>query len=222
MTKKIYQDYLSMKEFTENAAHEMQTPIAVIQSKLEILLQGSNLSDEQSGSVIQATEALARLSKLNQGLLFLAKIENNQYQPVQLMSVAEITQKYLALFSEQIREKQLSVETDFSNDCSLFLHPLLADSLVSNLLGNAIKYNFQGGSIAISSTPDSLLISNSSKFEPLPKNKLFSRFSSGNNSSTGLGLAIIKKITERNNLRVDYNAEKGFHSIRITKRTSSE
>src|SRR4051812_43717668 len=75
MTNKIHNDYVNMKEFTENAAHEMQTPLAVVQSKMELLLQDSNLNDSQVQSILDASTALSRLSKLNQSLLLLAKIE---------------------------------------------------------------------------------------------------------------------------------------------------
>ncbi|MEO9003762.1 MAG: histidine kinase dimerization/phospho-acceptor domain-containing protein, partial [Ginsengibacter sp.] len=78
MKSRIYKDYVNMKEFTENAAHEMQTPVAVVLSKLELLLQDSNLKDEQAQAILQSTDALRQLSKLNESLLLLAKIENNQ------------------------------------------------------------------------------------------------------------------------------------------------
>ncbi|MES1219153.1 MAG: histidine kinase dimerization/phospho-acceptor domain-containing protein, partial [Bacteroidota bacterium] len=142
MTGKIYNDFLSMKEFTEDAAHEMQTPIAVIQSKLEILLQDSNLSAEQVESVVQSADALNRLSRLNQGLLFLAKIQNNQYSADGLIDLADTTRKYLALFSELIGEKNIEAETIYKSNFSLPLNQVLADSLISNLLMNAIRYNY--------------------------------------------------------------------------------
>ena len=176
MTGKIYDDFVNMKEFTEDAAHEMQTPIAIVQSKLELLLQDTDLNEEQAGSVLQATNALNRLSKLNQGLLLLAKIENSQYRTNDEISLAEISKKYLSLFSEFLKDKQLTIDTKFEDDCIVKLHPLLADSLISNLLGNAVKYNFTGGSIQIATTKNSYRISNTSLLEPIPPGKLFKRF----------------------------------------------
>ena len=98
MTSKMYKDYVNIKEFTENAAHEMQTPVAVVQSKLELLLQDSNLKDEQVQSILLSVNALRRLSSLNEGLLLLAKIENNQYETTEEISLAAVTKKYLRLF----------------------------------------------------------------------------------------------------------------------------
>ncbi|MEP6948924.1 MAG: histidine kinase dimerization/phospho-acceptor domain-containing protein [Ginsengibacter sp.] len=220
MTGKIYNDYVNMKEFTEDAAHEMQTPIAVVQSKLELLLQDSNLNEEQAGSVLQATNALTRLSKLNQGLLLLAKIENNQYKTNDQISLAEISKKYLSLFSEFIKDKQLIIETRFEEDCIAQLHPLLADSLITNLLGNAVKYNYTGGSIRIITTKNSYHISNTSLLAPIPPVKLFKRFNTSKDSeetSNGLGLAIVKKIADTNNLGISYYAENGVNNFDIRK-----
>jgi signal transduction histidine kinase len=110
LTNKIHEDYVTMKEFTENAAHEMQTPLAVMQSKIELLMQDSNLTHEQVQSLMQAETALKQLSKLNQSLLLLAKIENHQYDSNETINLADVVEKYLKLFEDIIGDKQLSVE----------------------------------------------------------------------------------------------------------------
>jgi signal transduction histidine kinase len=220
MSGKIYQDYVNMKEFTENAAHEMQTPVAVVLSKLELLLQDNNLKEEQVQSILQSVTALQRLSKLNEGLLLLAKIENNQYETTEKVSLAEITKKYLHLFNEFIKEKQLTVRTTFTGDFKINLHPVLAGSLISNLLGNAIKYNYTAGLIEISVSENRFHISNTSFLEPIPSEKLFMRLKSAKDnpeSSNGLGLAIVKKIADVNSLKITYHAEKGQHSFDLVR-----
>lgn len=218
MTGKMYNDYLNMKEFTENAAHEMQTPLAVVQSKLELLLQDNNLNNEQVQSILQATTALNRLSKLNQGLLLLAKIDNNQFETKEKISLTEISKKCLHLFSELIKDKQLIIETNFKSDFLVVLHPLLADSLIANLLGNAVKYNYNAGKIEMTITESSLQISNTSMLQPMPVEKLFKRFTTSKDAgdtSNGLGLAIVKKITDTNNLLINYHYENGIHKFTI-------
>ncbi len=220
MTSRIYSDYVNMKEFTENAAHEMQTPIAAAQSKLELLLQDADLNKNQVQSILQATDALTRLSKLNQSLLLLAKIENNQYETSGVVSFKAITEKYLSLFDAFINDKQLTVNTNFEEDFKIPLHPFLMDSLVSNLLGNAIKYNYLGGLIEIKTTHNSYAVSNTSKQPPIPPEKLFTRFSSTTNNdepSNGLGLAIVKKIADMNNLKITYEAKDGIHQFLVSK-----
>ncbi len=221
MTAKIYSDYINMKEFTENAAHEMQTPLAVVQSKLELLLQDNNLEDEQVESIMQASTALNRLSKLNQSLLLLAKIENNQYETSEIVSLTGITKKYLQLFQEVIRDRQVKVETHFYEDFMIKLHPLLADSLISNLIGNAVKYNYEGGSIIITIDKDKYQITNTSQLPPIDPQQVFKRFNNSKNradTSNGLGLAIVKKIADTNNLLITYHSENGIHHFNVEKR----
>jgi signal transduction histidine kinase len=221
MAGKIYNDYVNMKEFTENAAHEMQTPLAVVQSKLELLLQDSNLKDEQVDSIMQASTALSRLSKLNQSLLLLAKIENNQYETNDIISLTDVTKKYLQLFNEVIKDRRVNVETHFNEEFDIKLHPLLADSLVSNLVGNAVKYNYEDGSITITIDKNKYQIRNTSRLPPIDPQQLFKRFNNSKNrldSSNGLGLAIVKKIADTHNLLITYHAENGFHDFYIEKK----
>jgi signal transduction histidine kinase len=189
-------------------------------SKLELLLQDNNLKEEQVQSILQSVTALQRLSKLNEGLLLLAKIENNQYETTEKVSLAEITKKYLHLFNEFIKEKQLTVRTTFTGDFKINLHQVLAGSLISNLLGNAIKYNYTAGLIEISVSENRFHISNTSFLEPIPSEKLFMRLKSAKDnpeSSNGLGLAIVKKIADVNSLKITYHAEKGQHSFDLVR-----
>jgi signal transduction histidine kinase len=219
MAGKIYSDYINMKEFTENAAHEMQTPLAVAQSKIELLLQDANLTDEQVEAIMQANTALMRLSKLNQSLLLLAKIENHQYETTAPISLKDITLKYLKLFDEMIKDKRLTIDTNYAEDFVINLHPLLADSLISNLIGNAIKYNYEGGKISISISDSQYHISNTSSLPAIEQQQLFKRFNKSNNmdSSTGLGLAIVKKIADTHHFDISYKAENGLHHFYIEK-----
>ncbi|MCU7551741.1 HAMP domain-containing histidine kinase [Chitinophagaceae bacterium LB-8] len=221
MTQKIYSDYVNMKEFTENAAHEMQTPLAVVQSKMELLLQDSNLNESQVEAILQTTTALSRLSKLVQSLLLLAKIENNQYETTKSLSLADTTKKYLELFDELIKDKDITIDTSFTGNFMINLHPLLADSLVSNLLGNAIKYNKAGGNINISISDQEYSISNTSDLPKIDPQYLFKRFKKPANSpesSTGLGLSIVKKIIDTHHLTISYEAEHGIHRFCIKRR----
>lgn len=215
MVNKIHSDYMNMKEFTEDAAHEMQTPLAVAQTKMELLLQDANLTSSQTEAIVQATTALHRLSKLNQSLLLLAKIENHQYEATDFIDLTEVTKKYLRLFDEIIKEKELAVETQFSETFEVKLHPFLADSLISNLIGNAIKYNYKGGKLNIAIQRESYCISNTSAAGAIDPQKLFRRFtlSSNSSASTGLGLAIVKRIADTYQLSVSYQMKNEMHQF---------
>jgi len=81
--------FRQQKEFTENASHELQTPLAIVQSKLDLLLQDEGISSGQSQIIEQANNALSRVSRINKNLLLLAKIENQQFLEKQLIDVAK-------------------------------------------------------------------------------------------------------------------------------------
>ena len=216
MTARIHDDYTSIKELTEDAAHEMQTPLAIAQSKLELLLQDDTLTETQLNSIMVSYDELQRLSKLNHNLLLLAKIENQQYPVTEQPDLCAVIEKYLLLFEELIREKNLRIHKEMTDNAPWPLHPALADILVSNLLGNAIKYNYPNGHIDIRVTSNTFSISNTSQLPEIPADMLFQRFKKHNNSytnSNGLGLAIVKKIADSYHLQLHYNFENGQHKF---------
>lgn len=219
MTARIHQDYTSIKELTEDAAHEMQTPLAIAQSKLELLLQDDTLSETQLKGILISYDELQRLSRLNHNLLLLAKIENQQYPVTEQPDLCTVIEKYLLLFEELIREKELHIQQEMTDSAPWPLHPALTDILVSNLLGNAIKYNYSKGNIDIHLTANTFRITNSSQLPEIPAEMLFQRFKKHNNgytNSNGLGLAIVKKIADTYHLHLTYGYENGQHSFTVT------
>ena len=217
MTEKMQADYLSMKTFTQNASHEIQTPLAVIQSKLELLLQDSKLTEEQANIIGSASEATQRLSKLNQALLLITKIENNQFKASGTLSIESITKKYISFFAELMEQQQLVCSLEVEHDWQLELHGILADMLVSNFLSNAIKYNRVGGTINIRITQKSFTISNTSSLPKIEEDILFSRFSKQDATvGNGLGLAIVKEICDSNGLQINYRFENNHHQFNIS------
>lgn len=224
MAGKINREYLIMKEFTENAAHEMQTPLAVIQSRLEFLLQSSNLSGEQALSIGEASGALEKLNKLNKSLLLLAKIENNQYEASSMVSFAEVANKYKILFTDLFQDKHITIDIDLRSDFSVKIHPYLADSLVSNLLGNAIKYNYPSGQIEIKISENDFIVSNTSHRAEINAARIFTRFSGSDDregNSNGLGLAIVKSIGNLNGLDISYSFSNGKHSFKVSRKATA-
>ena len=205
MTNKMQADYLSMKTFTQNASHEIQTPLAIIQSKLEMLLQDNLLSEPQTIAIVSAFEATERLSKLNQALLLITKIENKQFLADHHINIKIIFKKYQSFFAELLAQKKINTVINSKEDWQLFIHPLLADMLVSNIFSNALRYNISGGEILISITANSCTITNTSSLPAIEPEQLFRRFVKQDTSSgNGLGLAIVKEICDTNNISIQY------------------
>lgn len=209
--------FQAQKEFTENAAHELQTPLAVFQSKLDLLLQDNSLTQQQATIIQQLYEAVSKLSRLNKNLLLLAKIENNQFTEKEPISIASLVKEVLPYFSEQAEEKQLHIQSDLQQEIKINAITGLTEILINNLLLNAISHNVDNGTIHIQIHDNTLSVSNTGSQESLQPGKLFSRFSKGsaNPQSNGLGLAIVKKIADINNWKVEYSFQDGSHTFSV-------
>ncbi|HWY36492.1 MAG TPA: HAMP domain-containing sensor histidine kinase [Nitrosopumilaceae archaeon] len=216
LLERIRHDYGNLKEFTENTAHELQTPLAIISSKLELLLQTDNLSAEQGGLVKSAYSSLQRLSKLNQALLLLTRIENRQFNESKNINLTALIRNKISEFEDFIEMKKLKVDFNSTDDILMRADPLLIDVMVNNLLNNAIKHNFLEGSILIETNGDQLKISNTSENPEIEQDNLFKRFRKGKNTdSTGLGLAIVEKVCEYYNYKIAYRYTDNQHSFSI-------
>lgn len=209
--------YKSQKEFIENAAHELQTPLAVFQVKIDTLIQRSDVTQEQSEILGSLNENVSRLNRLNKNLLLLSKMENDSYSDKQTISLTNYIQKNLDFFIEQAKAKSLIIKMELQKDFEIKSNPVIAEVLISNLFLNAIKHNIEGGQISIAMQENKLVFSNSGQPSPLNTDKLFKRFSKSNPSEqgTGLGLSIVKKIADINNWTVAYNYENNLHSFSI-------
>lgn len=209
--------YKSQREFIENAAHELQTPLAVFQAKLETFIQRPDLTDVQSEILIQLIESSSQLNRLNKNLLLLSKIDNSRFSEKVRVSLNDILKKQLDFFTEQAEEKNITIEIEGDFPLNVQANLALVEILVSNLLLNAIRHNTQVGKIKIALKNNSLVIYNTGHPTSISPEKLFERFSKINPSEkgSGLGLAIVKKIVELNHWTITYTFQKNFHSFTI-------
>ena len=219
MATKMQQDYRSLKEFTENASHEMQTPLALINAKVEQLIQTEELTQTQTQWIETIYQASRRIARLNQGLLLLAKIENRQFSDSQQVDLANLLAEKLVDMEEVLTFKQLTTRVPTTASFTVQLPGALAESLVTNLVSNAIKHNQPNGRIELITTPDQLCLSNTGS--PLSANpeRLFERFKKESTSpeSVGLGLSIVRQICDSYGLRVTYQESEGLHQFCITR-----
>jgi len=217
LTDKINSDFNNLKEFTENASHEMQTPLAIMQSKSEILLQSDNLTPEQIAQIRVIYQSVQRLSKLNKTLLLLSKIENRQFKDLEAININEVIEKHLEIFDDFIENKHLKVNTKSTLEVEIRSNPLLFDMVISNLISNAIKHNIEGGTIEILTTKLFISVSNSGQPPKLSSDSLFERFKKDSKASNsfGLGLAIVKKICDNNKWKITHSYIEDQHNISI-------
>lgn len=217
LLNKNYNTYLAQKEFTENASHEMQTPLAIFQSQLELLMQTAPLSEEQAGLINSMETNNKRLAKLNRSLLLLAKIENEEYQPTELVPIADLVKKFLPSFQYYFQKKDLKVIENYYDNITLQANKTLLEILISNLISNAVRHNIQGGKIWIDIRGGNLTIKNTGNSERLETGRIYERFykQGSEKDGIGLGLAIVQRICNINHFAIQYFHSDGMHEFKI-------
>ncbi|WP_293744863.1 HAMP domain-containing sensor histidine kinase [uncultured Pedobacter sp.] len=214
MAEKVRQDYKELKSFTDNASHEMMTPLAVINSKLDSLLQTESFTAQQGALLEDIYHATGKLSRLHQSLLLLAKIENNLIPDLQQLELKEMVEVKARQFQELLDKSSLILTADLS-PVVVTMSRYLADMLLNNLFSNAVRHNVTGGYIFIKLDQRSLSISNSGKPHQV-QTKIFDRYSKAKDSDgMGLGLAITKQICNLYGFRIDYLEENGGHTFKV-------
>jgi len=217
LTNQIISDFRTMKQFSEDASHEIQTPLAIITAKLESLLNDQELNENQLKSIQSAHISAQRLSKLNKALLLLTKIENNQFPSIEKIDISKIILEKLEEFQELIELKEITVDLQIMKELIVEINPVLMDIFISNLLTNSINHNISGGVISVIINDAGLEIKNTGATAALDPEKIFLRFYKENQTvkSIGLGLAIVSKICMVQSWRISYLYTKPLHSFLI-------
>lgn len=220
MGNRSYKAYEEQKQFIENASHELQTPLAIVRGKVELLAESEGMTEQQMEQLDEIYATLGRAVKLNKSLLLLSRIENGQYTEMEDVSVDEILDELLPDLMDIYEHKQVRLirkreEQPFIIRCN---HSL-AQILVSNLVKNSLLHNREEGELQVLTTPTSLVIKNTGDV-PLDGEKLFRRFyhgMDGKKDSTGLGLAIARSIALLSSLKLTYEWQDGMHTFRLVK-----
>lgn len=208
--------YRTQKEFTENASHELQTPLAVFQSKLDLLLQQPDLTQRQAELIQGLYEDTNRLSRLSRNLLLLAKIDNRQYEQMEEINLTHFLDE-LTPFLQSIAG-DISLGEKFTNSTlTVRANRTLLESLVNNLVVNAVRHNRPKGEIYLSLQGRELTIANTSDEPTLDERLIFSRFyrPSEKVKGNGLGLAIVRAICEYHGWTVQYRYKEGMHRFTV-------
>lgn len=209
----------AQKTFTENAAHELQTPIAVILANIDLLLQQPELNANQASQIENISVASNKIKRLNKALLLLSKIENNAFLKVNAVNLNEVVKEQLSLREDFVLNKALKIT--FHNEVPFIINMNkdLADILINNLIGNAFRHSVKGGNILIKTRSESLIIANSAADGKLQPEKLFQRFQkqSDNPNSIGLGLEICNQICKISSIQLHYEFKNDSHYFTILK-----
>lgn len=209
--------FKQQKQFIGNASHELQTPLAVCNNRIEWLLDNTELTEEQMEELFKTKHTLNYIVRLNKSLLFLSRIDNGQFtdsRPVEINSIVKrLLNDYKEIFSHY--EAQISLEEQ--GRLTITMNETLAEALVSNLLKNAFIHNKEQGHVRVTIQTNSLTLANTGQTEPLDSEHIFERFYQGSKKkeSTGLGLAIAEAICRQYGLHISYRYQNKEHIFRL-------
>lgn len=218
LIERVDQAYHNQKQFTENAAHELQTPLAIIRTKVELLMEGPGLNEEMAQLLGDISDANERLSQMSRNLLLLTRIENGQYPEGEVVQLSTLIEKQTVFFREFYENQVAETRIDIESNVQLAANPSLVEILVNNLLRNAYIHNISGGYVQIQLSRAELSIENSGPQVEGDPVRLFDRFKKGREDSrtTGLGLALVQQICQLYRFGLHYGYRSGIHRLRVT------
>lgn len=200
--------YKKQKEFVENASHELQTPLAVFQSQIDTLLQQPDLTEKEMDIIQSLYSTSSRMTRLNKNLLLLAKMDNDQFEQRANMDFVKVLYGQLSPLRELAESNGIKVLVDTNTTFNVYSNEILLESLITNLIVNAIRHNIDGnGKIHIRVDDGIFSISNTGQKNNLNADKIFRRFSrtSEEKKGNGLGLSIVQQICKLHGWHISYD-----------------
>jgi len=205
-------DFEKEREFTANASHELMTPISILQNKMENLLADDQITEDVAMRIVGMMKTLDRLKKISSSLLFISRIENDQFVKLASVKPVDLLEDIKEEISHRLEDKALTLNIDVTDKVTLknVNHDLLFQ-LFYNLINNAIKYNVEQGSVAITDAfnkqGDYMIIIKDTGIGIAPEDLdfIFDRFRKANlseNVGYGLGLSIVKSIATYHNIDI--------------------
>ncbi|GHV34528.1 two-component sensor histidine kinase [Bacteroidia bacterium] len=223
LLEKNIEVYNGQKQFIENCSHELQTPVAIVVARLEMLLEKYQSDQNLSEEIDPLLQSLGRMKRLNSNLLLLSKIKNRQFTESENVDLREILLKVIEEFEDLSAHKNISIEIknelqEGSTETYLYkINPDLARILFTNLMKNAIFHTENGGKVVVSFSHNQISIANSGKIE---LENVFGRYqhknSIRNTSTNGLGLSIVKSIADLYGMKIAYEFTDKMHVIVVS------
>lgn len=203
------------KRFIENASHELQTPLSVLKTKMDVLLQNNTLSEQEASTIETINSSLSRISRINKNLLLLAKIENHQFTEETSVNIQQILTENIELLDDYFQSKGIQIQMNVA-PYSVICNRTLLEVLFNNLTTNVIRHGNLNDVLRINLTGNKLTFSNAGTTS-LNLDNLFVRFgiSSSETTNSGLGLAISKEICDRYNWKLSYVFNNHLHAFSI-------
>jgi signal transduction histidine kinase len=227
LMNKIATLFLTEKEFIANVSHELLTPISVLNTRLENLLNDEQLTQEGENKLFACLKTLSRLKGVINSLLLISKVENNQYRKPDTISVKHTVAEVYEELEHRLMMMKLKININLPKDYTFTGNRSLFHTLLTNVINNSIKYNVPSGTVVIYADETkggyTLIIADTGigmDAELVQDSFIrFEKLHSDREDSHGLGLAIVRSIAAFHGLQVTIKSKKGEGtqvSIRFT------
>src|SRR5207244_2565507 len=211
MLDRLRQSFLQQREFLGNAAHELKTPVAILKSTLQSLLQKPRTAQEYEAGLGQALDDMERLEKLLQWMLRLARAEQwaqgALQRDLQEIDISNTCEEAMAGIRSLARSRNINLQLNAESNLVCKTDPEDLQLVWTNMLEHAIRYSPAGASVDIRISRNNgrgtVVVEDHGAGIPekdLPR--IFERFRRADPSRTretggfGLGLAIAKALVE--------------------------
>lgn len=194
-----------IEEFVKDTTHELNTPITALMMSLSRLKQKQSYDPNILNNISISTKQLHDIYET------LSYVSFDTQESQEELNFAEVVQDHINYLKELSNKKRITVAANLQ-PCYITIAPTKAKMLISNLLGNAIKYSHQNGTIEISTDANMFTIKDHGI--GIPKDKIdtvFQRFvrASKYGGGFGVGLSIVKQITQEYNYNITIDSKVG-------------
>jgi len=211
----------SQKQFVADAAHELRTPLSIIQGEIEVTLRDKANADDYKQVLISNLEEVHRLTAITDSLIMLTRLDANKENiSKEKLDITALCQGVVGRFARMLESKQLVCEIMQKDVVEVIAIKAFLEQVIINLIDNAIKYSNSNSSIQI------YIERNDSYYAirvkdagiGIPNDELpyiFNRFyrvdksRSNQIKGSGLGLAIVKSIIELHGGTIEVKSQEG-------------
>ncbi len=230
------------RQFTADASHELRTPLAALRGTLDVLIRRPRSVEHYEEKIRHGIREVDRMATLVEQLLALARYDSGAVSPsFEEVNLCESVDEAAARLSPLMEERHIVLASNGVRNCTVRADARMTESIIENILSNAVKYSHDRGSITISVIPQEgrvrcTIQDNGMGIDPDALARVFDRFyrvdgsRSSATSGTGLGLAIVKRLADIQGLTVSINSEPqvgttvnvDFPSLRVEGTTVAE
>lgn len=197
------------RDFFQNASHELKSPLTSIIGYEQMIVSG--ILEDKDEIKEASLNILKEAKRMNQIIIDMLELSNLEYQKnfnLSLVNLKEVIEDTIKRYTKKANDKNIRIETDLS-EVTISTSFNEFETLVSNLIDNAIKYNKVNGNIKVKLTNAYLEVYDTGiGISRENQTRIFERFyrvdkaKSKLSGGTGLGLAIVKHICEKLNYKV--------------------